>query len=125
MRVGEQATLEVRIDSSGHVVRSVPWHLRFDPALMRVGAPSEGDFFRQAGASSLFLPDVQPGRLIIGHTQFGGSEAVTGQGVLAVIPIEALAAGEVRLTFESVAITDRANEPVSFRSEELIIRISR
>lgn len=125
LRVGQQAIIEVRLDAHGNAVRNVPWHLRFDPALLRAGDPTEGDFFRNAGAASLFLPDVQNGRIIVGHSQFGGSEAVTGQGLLAQIPIEALAPGEVRLYFENVAISDRANEPVATRIDELVLRISR
>lgn len=124
LRVGERMTLEVRVDASGNEIAHIPYHVRFDPRLVLAGQPTEGGFFRQAGANSLFLPDVQAGRIIVGHSQFGGSQSVSGTGVLAVIPIEALAPGEAVFALENVAVSDRAADAVPFRIEELRVRIT-
>jgi hypothetical protein len=107
----------VRIDSSGHEIGHAPYHVLFDPAEARVDSVTEGDFFRRTGATAMFIPNVSAGRIVIGHSQFGGSQSVTGAGTLAVITFTVLGAGDgsLDLGIERAAPADRGNEtlPVS------------
>jgi general secretion pathway protein D len=123
LRVGERITVDVTLEANGNEIASVPYHLVFDPNLLRVVSVSEGSFFRAQGANTLFIPEIQPGRVIIGHSQFGGSESVSGSGVLATLTVEGVAPGSVSIAFENAAILDRIRDRVPFRTEGTSLRV--
>ena len=123
--MGERITAEIRIDAAGNEISHAPYHVVFDPAVLRVVSAVEGDFFRAAGASATFIPNIQPGRLIIGHSQSPGSQSVSGTGSLAILTLEALAPGETTLRFDRVALADRTNDPVATQASNLLIRVTR
>jgi len=123
LRVGERITVDVMLEANGNEIASVPYHLVHDPTLLRVVSVTEGSFFRTQGANTLFIPEIQPGRVIIGHSQFGGSESVSGSGVLATLTVEGAAPGTVSLAFENAAIFDRVRDRVTFRTEGTSLRV--
>ena len=116
--------VEVRIDASGHEIAHAPYHVLFDPAVLRIVSAVEGDFFRAAGVSSTFIPNIGPGRLIVGHSQFSGSQSVSGSGTLMVITFEGVAPGDATLTFDRVALADRTNDAVPAQAGSLLLRVT-
>ena len=125
VRVGDRMTVEIHLDAAGHEVANAPYHVTFDPAIVRIVSAVEGDFFRSAGATSAFIPSPSPGRLIIGHSQIQSPQSVTGAGTLAIVTLEGLAPGETTLTFEHVSLADRTNDAVPTQASNLLVTVTR
>lgn len=122
-QVGQEFTVEVRVDTAGNELANAPYHLTYDPSLAEALRVTEGEFFRSAGVNSMFLPSVQPGRIIIGHSQFGSTSAASGSGVLVRATFRALAAGSLTLGLDNVSLSDRTNDALTTRAVPLTMRL--
>lgn len=123
VRVGQTFRVTVSVDANGHPVAHAPYHVLHDPSLAEVVSVDEGGFFRSAGINTVWLPNVQPGRVIVGHSQFGRGETPTGSGTLALLTLRALAAGTLDLRFEGLTPRDPINDPLPVRSQDARVTI--
>lgn len=97
---GSSFELELQL-SSDSLLRGLPMELVFDTRALRLIDATEGDFFRRDGALTSFTHtvDAQTGRLRLGvlRTQATGA---AGQGTVARLRFQALAAGVARVAVE-------------------------
>jgi hypothetical protein len=95
----------------------------FDPALAEVIAVDEGDFFRSVGVSTFWLPNVQPGRVMVGHSQQGRGEGASGRGTLALLRLRATRPGTLQLSFDAARPADAINDPLPFQTAGAAVAI--
>jgi len=83
LRVGEVVTIEVVASSPARVVEA-PFHLAYDPTLLRFLDASAGDFLSQDAGGIIFLANGQTraGDVVIGIGRTNRSRGVTGRGTL-------------------------------------------
>jgi len=117
-RVGDRVIVEVRIDG-GTNVGSVPFHLRYNRAVLEFVPPAvQGPFLSADGTNTVFLAnDVGGGgEIVVGLSRLGGTEGVTGSGTLATFQFQAIAGGDCGFAWTGAAVKDpqARNLPASF-----------
>ncbi len=88
----------------------------FDPKLLRVVSITQGSFMAQGGANAAFTPKVDEagGRIDLVVTRPGDEAGASGDGLLAGLVFEAVAAGSTQITLTGVA-SDPAGRPLAAR----------
>ncbi|HJQ98394.1 MAG TPA: cohesin domain-containing protein, partial [Candidatus Polarisedimenticolaceae bacterium] len=117
-RVGDRVIVEVRIDG-GTNVGSVPFHLKYNRAVLEFAPPAvQGPFLSADGTNTVFLAnDVGGGgEIVVGLSRLGGAEGVTGSGTLATFQFQAIAGGDCGFAWTGAAVKDpqARNLPASF-----------
>lgn len=126
VKVGEQFKVAVRLKSDGGV-RSLPFQLGYDPAVLQVVEISEGAFFKQRDARTSMSSNVDQvaGKINISVVRSGVDGAV-GEDNVAILTMRALApASQSSLKFlmsAPVSVGDKGIMPAS--PAPLIIGIS-
>ena len=97
-------------------------HLDFDPTVVAVLDVAEGDFLGSTGRDTTFLSEENPpGTLTIGAVSTGDEPGANGEGVLATITLEALAAGDTLLDLYNLTVFDTgAGEDTPLDNDGLI-----
>ncbi|HEV3469423.1 MAG TPA: secretin N-terminal domain-containing protein [Pyrinomonadaceae bacterium] len=91
--------------------------LRFDPKALAVRAVTHGMLTAEKAAAPVLTQSVDPsGVLLISVAPAAGAPPLTGEGLLVIIEVEALAAGEAALSFDAdkvhlIATDGRAVRP--------------
>ncbi|MBI5919228.1 MAG: secretin and TonB N-terminal domain-containing protein [Nitrosomonadales bacterium] len=87
---GEEFQLAVKLNSDG-AMRSMPFQMTFDPAVLRVVKIEEGGFFRQNSGQSSFTHNVDPekGKIFVGTVR-SGTEGASGEETMALVTFKAL-----------------------------------
>lgn len=90
VKKGEEFQLALRLKADGGL-RSLPFQMGFDPAVVRVLKVEEGEFFRQNNGQSSFTHhiDIENGKIFVGAVR-AGSDAVAGEESLALITFKAV-----------------------------------
>ncbi len=100
MRVGEKRSLSIELKSDAPLGMAVIM-LRFDPKVIKVNSVSPGSIFAEAKAPPVIVRSVDDkGMLLVSITPGAGSQAMTGQGVLLQLDVEALCAGDSAFTLD-------------------------
>ena len=97
----------------------------FNPRVLRVRLPQEGDFMRQGGAKVTFTQKVDEtaGRIDMTLTRANDTIGVSGEGVLAGIIFDAIGAGTSTLTVAGVATAPGgASIPLQFIPATVTVR---
>jgi general secretion pathway protein D len=114
---GETLTLQVQI-IGGQNVGSVPFHLRFNPAVLEFVGAVEGDFLRQDGSPTTFVAnEVQgAGEVVVGASRVGSGQGASGSGILATFQFRAKTPGSCTFSFTGATVRDpnANNLPCSF-----------
>lgn len=121
--VGEPVEIRVILDG-GTDVFSVPFHLTFDPAVLRWDAAKEGPWLRSDGRPTTFLSALStPGRLVIGVSRLGAVGGLTGGGEICSLRFTAIGAGDARLAFDRGGVVNGRGESVdaSFEASPLVV----
>lgn len=87
--------------SSAHELRSVPFHLRFDPALLRFERVEAGALLASSGSPTILASEIGPGRVAVGLSFVAGAGELAGEGELARIVFTTLAPGAGLVGFEN------------------------
>lgn len=116
--VGETVPVQVQL-VGGQNVGSVPFHLRFNPAVLEFIPPGvEGDFLSQGGGPTIFVAtEVQgAGEIVVGASRVGTPTGASGAGLLASFNFRAKAPGACTLSFTGSMVRDpnANNLPSSF-----------
>jgi general secretion pathway protein D len=116
--VGETVPVQVQL-VGGQNIGSVPFHLRFNPAVLEFMPPAvEGDFLSQAGGPTVFVAtEVQgAGEIVVGASRVGTPTGASGAGLLASFQFRAKAPGSSTLSFTGSMVRDpnANNLPSSF-----------
>jgi general secretion pathway protein D len=96
IKVGEQFSVSVRVNSAGPV-KALPVSIGFDPQLMQIASVNEGDFLKQGNAKTSFTHriDAAQGKVFVAAVRQGASGAdpgINGSGSLATLTFKALKA---------------------------------
>jgi general secretion pathway protein D len=88
-------------------VGTVAVTITYDPKVLRATSVTQGTFMAQGGASPTFTPkiDQEAGRIDIAIARPGNQTGAAGDGLLAGIVFEALAAGSTQIAVAGVATT--------------------
>jgi len=116
--VGETVPVQVQL-VGGQNVGSVPFHLRFNPAVLEFIPPGiEGDFLGQDRSQTMFVAtEVQgQGEIVVGASRVGTPTGANGAGLLATFQFRAKAPGSSTLSFTGSMVRDpnANNLPSSF-----------
>lgn len=91
-KVGENYTLELRIDSA-HALRAAPLQLAYNPQLFDVVSVTEGDFFNKDGKGSFnHVIDKDSGRVSVGTS--GGESGAKGEARILTLVLRPLRPSE-------------------------------
>jgi hypothetical protein len=106
--VGQLVPVEILI-ASGTNVASVPFHLKFDPKVLKLnGSPrsERGPFLAQDGSDPQFLVATGPAgdEVIIGLSLLGAASGASGDGVLCTVFFLAIAPGTSPLQFTHASV---------------------
>lgn len=95
---GENFTVSVKIETGPNLIASADILLRYDPAILDATKIQPGSFL--PGVQEIQNSVSTPGRVVYGiYTT--GTNAQSGQGVLAIITFKGKASGTSQITFES------------------------
>ena len=120
---GKVLTVRVVL-TGGEKVTSVPFHLKFDPALLEFLGARTGPAFVSSSLEPLLLASVnpeRPGDLAVGLALIGTSRSFTGSGSLVVLDFRAVGRGRSDLTFENSSVRGATSEalPVEFANTSI------
>lgn len=113
VRVGEQFSAVVRINSP-QPIKGMPLMLSYDPSAFQVVSASEGDYFKQGGATTNFSQrvDMAQGKVFVGLVRQGVNpqdSGINGVGSLVTITMKA-----IKPTAESrIQVLSATPEPAS------------
>lgn len=90
VKKNEQFQLALKLKTNGGL-RSLPFQVSYDPATLKVVKVNEGEFFKQNGAQTSFVHnvDIAAGKIFVGVTR-AGTEAIAGEESVALITFKAL-----------------------------------
>jgi hypothetical protein len=91
--------------------------LTYDPAVIEYTGATEGSFLNQDGSDAtsfeVAFEDGEPGKLTIGLTRFGATEADPGSGTLLALSFKALSPGTTSIAFDDPkGLMNSANQDV-------------
>jgi len=118
--VGERVVVQIAIDGA-HNVGSTPFHLRYNPGVLKYRAPgTEGPFLRGDGTNTVFLSSDtgSGGEIVVGLSRMGPAEGSSGAGTLAVFEFDAVAPGDCGFQFTGASVKDpqARNLPAAFQT---------
>ena len=122
---GKTVSLQVVL-TGGEGITSVPFHLRFDPALFEFLGAHTGTAFLSSSLDPLLLASVnpeRPGDLAVGLALIGDSRAFSGSGSLVVLDFRAIGRGRTDLTFENSSVRGITSEPLPAEFANTTIQI--
>ncbi|MCA1633740.1 MAG: hypothetical protein LC802_08480 [Acidobacteria bacterium] len=100
MKVGERRRVMVFLKTDAPVGLATAT-LRFDPRALAVRSVSQGMLSADASKAPVLTQSVDPsGVLLLSVTPAAGAQPLTGEGLLLIIEVEALLAGETALTVD-------------------------
>jgi general secretion pathway protein D len=96
----------------------------YDTTLLRPANITSGTFMQQGGVNPTFVPrvDAAAGRIDLAVVRGGGAAGVSGQGLLAAIQFEPLAAGSAQIAVSAVAATS-AGQAIDLRPVPVTVTI--
>ena len=105
--MGERFTVDVKVSNVSQLY-AVTFALQYDPNLLSIveQETKQGDFL---GDDVLFFQKVEDGMVSIAVAPMGDAEGVDGSGTVAIISLEALAAGAAKIEFiqdQRLSLTD-------------------
>jgi hypothetical protein len=125
VREGGTVLLTVRIER-GENVGHVPFHLNYDPTVLRFERAREGEFLRADGQGTAFIasPASAGSAVVVGLSRLGKQAGVAGNGELCVLEFTAIGSGDARLAFSRASVRDPDNRSIEaeFQPTTLIVR---
>jgi hypothetical protein len=113
--------------SGGEGITSVPFHLKFDPALLEFLGARTGSAFLSSSLNPLLLASVnpeRPGDLAVGLALVGDSRPLNGSGSLVVLDFRAIGRGRTDLTFENSSVRGVTSEPLTAEFANTTIQVN-
>ena len=121
VQVGVGDLLSIRVEIAGaEDVGSVPFHVIYNPAVLRFEAGREGPFLRgDARPTAFFASAMSSGNeAAIGLSRLGAGHGIGGDGELCTLDFTVVGPGEAGLAFTRAHVRDSANRivPAAFQS---------
>ncbi len=113
-KVGDPITLSVVINQATRV-GSVPFHVAYDPKILRFVSGAEGPFLKQDGASTVFNAQASTlNEVFVALARLGVPTGITANGgVLCTLQFQGLAPGTTTLAFTEASVLDPNGQPLS------------
>jgi len=112
----------------GTDVGHVPFHLAFDPRVLRFEGGDEGDFLRTDGSPTVFYAtNASSGdAVVVGLSRLGHGPGIDGSGALCVLNFVAIGTGTTQLRFKLAAVKNSGNAPMpsAFESGSVSVVVS-
>ncbi|HEX3144675.1 MAG TPA: secretin N-terminal domain-containing protein, partial [Pyrinomonadaceae bacterium] len=99
LKIGDKQQLQVRVKSDAPLGTAIMM-LRFDPKVLKVSSISMGDLFAHARSAPTLTQSVDEHGMVLISVAPGAGSAVTADGALINIDVEALATGDTTLAFD-------------------------
>ncbi len=116
--VGENVTTMVNIEDAMNV-GSVPFHLKYDPAVVQYISSAEGTFMNNDGIETFFLVAPAPAgdEVVVGLSRAGSGPGASGAGELATFEFLAIGPGDAGFAFTGSSVRDPQTKslPAVFR----------
>lgn len=111
---GSAFTLQLDVDDARDLV-AAPFHLKFDPQLLRLQEIQAGAFLSSDGQKIIFTRNIlnDTGDATVNLNRLPGSPGLTGAGTLAVLTFQAVKPGRAMVTFSDLGARDSRMQPVS------------
>ncbi len=119
-------TVLVKVWISGVTdVGSVPFHVLFDPAVLRFERGIEGPFLGGDGRQTVFAaaPTRDRTRVVVGLSRLGRGQGLRGSGELCVLEFTAVGAGDAGLSFARARVWDSENRIVPATFDGAVIGV--
>jgi len=117
--VGNPLSIRVEIVGASDV-GSVPFHVVFNPAVLKFEAGREGRFLQGGGQATVFFaaPMSNGSEAVIGLSRLGAGSGIGGDGELCTLDFTVVGPGDAGLAFTRAHLRDSANRiaPSSFLS---------
>jgi hypothetical protein len=108
--VGDRLSLAIEI-SDGRDVASVPFHVVFNPAVLRFEGGEEGTFLRSGGTQTTFFAAPTSGgdKVVVGLSMLGPDQGTSGDGLLCSLRFAVIGSGAAGLAFARAHVRDGRN----------------
>ena len=117
--VGDSLSIRVEIAGASDV-GSVPFHVVFNPAVLRFEAGREGKFLQGGGKATAFFaaPMSSGSEAVIGLSRLGAGDGIGGAGELCTLTFTVVGRGDAGLAFTRAHVRDSTNQiaPAAFQS---------
>jgi hypothetical protein len=124
VRIGSSLVLHVLIEGASGAA-SVPFHVIFNPAVLRFEGGEEGSFLSGGGQTAFFASPTSTGnRVVVGLCRIGGDQGVSGSGELCRLRFTVIGAGEAGLAFDRAKVRGVSNAilAASFISQRVLVK---
>lgn len=114
LQVGERLVLRIEM-VGGNDVGSVPFHLRFNPAVLEFLGGVEGSFLGSDGRATAFFaaPTSRGDEVVVGLSRLGAGGGIAGGGVLCELEFQVVGSGDAGLAFSREKVRDAHNRIVA------------
>ncbi len=116
--------VHVLIENAGGVA-SVPFHLRFDPRVLRFEQALQGPFMGSDGQAAIVMaaPLSSGDVVVVGAARLGAVPGVSGSGEICTLRFRVLAPGATTFTFSEAAVRapSGADLPASFLTTTVVV----
>ncbi len=123
--VGDRVSLHVVIQGALDV-GSVPFHLVFNPAVLRFEGSEQGPFLGSDGRQTAYLASTTSSgdTVVVGLSRLGPGNGISGDGELCVLRFTAVGSGYAVLAFAHEKVRDSSNRivPGVFQNASVTVR---
>ncbi|MDH3627042.1 MAG: cohesin domain-containing protein [Acidobacteriota bacterium] len=109
--VGSTLVVQVNVGNASNV-GSIPFHLSYNPEVMRFVSAAEGPMMRSDGANTVFLARDSGTAVIVGLSRLGAPQGASGTGTLGTFQFQAIAPGNAGFGFLGASVTDPQAQPL-------------
>jgi hypothetical protein len=127
VQVALGGSLSIRVEIVGAAdVGSVPFHVVFNPAVLRFEGGREGRFLQGGGRQTAFFasPMSSGSEMVVGLSRLGAGNGIGGGGELCTLDFTVVGPGDAGLAFTRAHVRDSANRivPATFHAATVTAR---
>jgi general secretion pathway protein D len=114
VKPGSTVTLQLDVENARDLA-AAPFHLKFDPQLLKLQAVQAGPFLSSDGQTIIFTRNIlnDTGDATVNLNRMPGAPGITGSGTLAELTFQAVKPGKAMVTFSALGARDTRMQPVS------------
>lgn len=124
LQVGDALAIDVHVSAPSEIAHA-PFHMRYDPRVLRFDRAEEGSFLGDDGRSTAFFAaaDSTGRAVVVGLSRLGRVGGIRGDGRLCRLYFTAIGTGDAGLAFERAHLKDAANRPLgaSFDATRVVV----
>jgi hypothetical protein len=123
--VGDVVSIVIAIDGAANVGHA-PFHLHFNPQVLRFEFGAEGSFLGGDGQPTAFFASATSdgGSVVVGLSRLGRVPGIAGNGDLCMLQFSVVGAGNAALSFARAKVKDPNNQilPAVFQPVVIVAR---